>query len=328
MTPLHRNEQAWIEHIRALWGRSRADVGPGDDACVLAPRRRAVSTDILLEGVDFELDWAPPAAVGYKALASNLSDLAAMGAKPEGLLLTLGWPETLEDAYVEGLLEGMRGLALQEGVDLLGGDLTRAPRLLVAVTIFGLQEHPPMLRSGGEPGDLLCVSGTLGGPAAALERFQSGHRLSAFGAAGPSGHEGQRVLDRFFRPPSQTAMGLFLAERGLATCCMDVSDGLARDLRRLCESSRCGAEVEEAAIPMDLALAGEPRDAAIATALRGGEEQILLFAVDPGRANELEGAPGFVHSLGHLQGEGGLWIIREGGCREALAEPGYDHFLA
>jgi thiamine-monophosphate kinase len=288
--------------------------------------RFAATTDALVEGVDFERAWAPPQAVGYKAMAANLSDLAAMGARPRHLLLTLGWPNTLEDTFVEGVLKGLQALCEAEGVGLCGGDLTRAPVFFLSLTLLGEQRHAPLLRSGGRPGDLLCVSGDLGGPAAALERFRAGERLGEFAAAAPPCEGSSRVLDRFYRPPSQTALGEFLAQRGLATCCMDLSDGLARDLGRLCEASRCGAELDAANLPLDGALLGLSPDRALDLALKGGEEQILLFAVEPARAVELDEAPGPVHRIGRLVPGGVLDLLVTGGGREALAFQGFDHF--
>jgi len=326
VNPARRDERAWIQHLKALFGEPAAEIGPGDDACVLSMGRFAVTTDALVEGVDFELAWAPPQAVGYKAMAANLSDLAAMGARPRHLLLTLGWPPALDDSFVEGVLQGVQALCEMEGVGLCGGDLTRAPVLLLSLTLLGEQRHPPLLRSGGRPGDLLCVAGELGGAAAALELFKAGERLLEFVPAAPPGEARSRVLDRFYRPPRQTALGEFLARRALATCCMDLSDGLVQDLGRLCAASGCGAEVEAACLPMDGALVGLPWEKALDFALRGGEDQILLFAIPPERAQELDEAPSPVHRIGRLVSGGALDLLVSGGGREALALQGFDHF--
>jgi thiamine-monophosphate kinase len=324
--PAHRDESAWVDHIRALFGASAAEVGIGDDACVLPAGRYAVTTDTLVEGADFELAWAPPEAVGHKALAANLSDLAAMGAEPRYLLLTLGWPEEVGDGVVEALLRGVRDLCASEGVGLCGGDLTRAPRLMISMTLLGEQRRGPLLRTGGRPGDFLYVSGSLGGPAAALGRFEAGESLTRFHPSAPPAEEGQRVLDRFFRPPGQVALGRYLAESGAASCCMDLSDGLSRDLGRLCEASGCGAEVEEARMPLDPALAGLVERDRLRVALRGGEEQILLFAVPPEKAPLLDRAPAPLFQLGRLRSGTGIEVLRVGGEREALALEGFDHF--
>jgi thiamine-monophosphate kinase len=276
--------------------------------------------------VDFEIAWAPPQAIGYKAMAANLSDLAAMGALPKHLLLTAGWPASMEDSFVHGVLEGIQALCEAEGVGLCGGDLTRAPGLFLSLTLLGEQRHRPLLRSGGHPGDLLYVSGDLGGPAAALERFRFGERLPTFDLASPPAEEGQLALDRFFRPPSQTALGAFLAENEVASCCMDLSDGLIRDLGRLCEASGCGAEIAAEDLPLAHALRDLPHEKALDIALKGGEEQILLFAVAPGRVKSLDDAPGPVHRVGRLLPGGALDLLSAGGGHEALALQGFDHF--
>jgi len=159
-----------------------------------------------------------------------------------------------------------------------------------------------------------------------LKLTVAGERLLEFVPAPPPGEARSRVLDRFYRPPRQAALGEFLARRALATCCMDLSDGLVRDLDRLCKASGCGAEVEAACLPMDGALVGLPWEKALDFALRGGEDQILLFAIPPERAQELDEAPSPVHRIGRLVSGGALDLLVSGGGREALALQGFDHF--
>jgi thiamine-monophosphate kinase len=328
VNPTARDESAWIRRIRTLWGASGAEVDLGDDACVLPAGRHALTTDALVEHVDFERHWAPPQALGHKALAVNLSDLASMGAEPRYFLLTMGWPKGFDEAFVEGVLEGMCLLSKAEGVALCGGDLTKSPGgLLISVTAVGLQEDQPLLRSGGHPDDILFISGALGGPAEALRRFQSGQRLSAFDPATSPVDPEQRTLDRFFRPPSQTRLGLFLARRRLATACIDISDGLARDLARLCEASGCGAVVEAENLPVEPSSAGSVTLDQTRAALLGGEEQILLFAAPPERAEELREVPIRVHRIGHLTKAQERILVDPDGRREAIPEEGFDHFL-
>ncbi|OYW06844.1 MAG: hypothetical protein B7X11_00795 [Acidobacteria bacterium 37-65-4] len=187
MTSPLRDEAGWIRLLSATWHRKDAEVGLGDDGCVIPPARYTLSTDVLVEGVDFRRDWAPPEALGYKAMAANLSDLAAMGAIPRFFLMTLGFPRGYPEAFVEGVLRGLHALSDRRGVELCGGDLTRAPGgLFVSLTVIGEQRRRPLLRSGGRPGDVLYVSGSLGGPAEALRRFEAGARLEAFDPlAGP-----------------------------------------------------------------------------------------------------------------------------------------------
>ena len=329
MTLPRKDEATWLRLLGELFGPSGAPVDRGDDGCVLAPGRWCLSTDALLEHVDFELDWAPPEAVGHKALAANLSDLAAMGADPRYFLLTLGWPEDLPDEAVEGVLRGMAALARGESLGLCGGDLTRSPGgLLISLTVIGAQEEPALRRSGGAPGDLLFVSGPLGAPKGALNAMRAGARLGGFPPGGGVRSGPSALLDRFFRPPSQRSLGLFLARSGCASCCMDISDGLSRDLGRLCEASGCGAAVEAARVPVDPLLSELPREAALGLALEGGEEQVLLFGVPPGMAAALESAPAPAHRIGTLVEERTLTLVGPDGQVRPLSSHGFDHFVA
>jgi thiamine-monophosphate kinase len=212
-------------------------VGIGDDACVL-DGGLVVSTDMLVAGVDFDLDRQPPAAVGHRAAGASLSDMAAMGAEPLCLLAAIGLPDGFTDA--PGLVAGMA----EHGVPVVGGDLSRAPALVLAVTALGRAQRP-VLRSGGRPGDLLVVTGTLGGQAA------SGYTA--------------RVAPRL-------AEGRALA--AVATAMIDVSDGVATDARRLAAASGTGAVVELARLP-------RAEGASIEQAAAGGEDFELLAAVPP-----------------------------------------------
>jgi thiamine-monophosphate kinase len=324
-----RDETSWIRFLADLWGPSGAEVGVGDDCAVLPPDRYALSTDVLAEGVDFHRGWAPPEALGHKALAANLSDLAACGASPRFLFLTLGIPRDLEDAWVEGLARGMRDLAAREGLGLAGGDLSAsASGLFLSLTVLGSQESAPLLRSGGRPGDLLFVGGPLGGARAGLGLFLGGRSLVEFSQKN-QGRDEDGLMHRFFSPPTQTALGRFLASEGLATCAMDISDGLAADLRKLGASSNCGAEVDLLTLPLepglqDLAPAGET---AHRCALRGGEDQVLLFAAAPAAARRMMETPCPVFPVGRLTPpEEGFTLLLSDGKRVELELGGYDHF--
>lgn len=329
MTSTKRDEAAWTALIARLWGGSQAEVGPGDDGCVLPPARYTLTTDTLAEGVDFERHWGPPQALGYKAMAANLSDLAAMGAKPRFCLMTLAIPDDLPPSYVEGVLEGMRALGASSGVGLAGGDLSSSRSgLVISLTLIGTQTSAPLLRSGGHPGDVLCISGALGGPAAAVRRFKAGEVLADFDAAVPPGAGGQPLLDRFYRPPDQVPLGLGLASAGLASCCLDVSDGFMRDLARLCEASGCGAEIDAATLPVDPLVRTSGDERALYDALKGGEEQVLLFAVPPARARDVEASYPWVRSVGRLVEGDKRVLILPGDRREELSAEGFDHFVA
>jgi len=326
VTGPRRGEADWIRHIQRTWGPSGAEVDLGDDACVLPPARYAVTTDALVEGVDFERRWAPPEALGHKALAANLSDLAAVGAMPRFLLLTLGIPDGLEDGYVEGLLDGMRNLARREGVGLCGGDLSGSPGgLVLSLTLIGLAGDRPLTRAGGRPGDALYLSGSVGGARAALRAFQQGAVLDRFEEAPPKDPV-QGLLDRFYRPPAQTLLGLSLARPGGATCCIDVSDGLALDLHRLCGASGCGAVVEAERIPVD-PRAGEWSEESAREAVLGGEDQVLLFAAGGEPDPEWVGAAGPPFRIGRLVEGEALELRWPGGRSEPLLPRGFDHFV-
>jgi len=317
-----RDERAWLSHIRGLWGRAGLAPGHGDDVALLPSAPYAVTTDFLAESRDFERGWAPWEAVGYKALAVNLSDLSASGARPAFFFLTLAWAEDLPDRAVERLLEGMHALSRREGCLLAGGDLSGCRSgLCISITAVGFQEEPPLLRSGGKPGDLLFVSGHLGGPRAALSAFRAGARLRRFDLRRAAEEPAVDLLDRFFRPPSQTALGQFLARSGACTACMDLSDGLAADLPRLCEASGCGAVVDAASLPLQPGMGRDACDVALA----GGEEQVLLFAVRPEAAARLGEAPAVLFPVGTLTAERGVRVRRDGRT-SPLRTKGFDHF--
>lgn len=319
-----RDETGWIRFIRQVWEPSGAELDLGDDAAVLPSHRYAITTDALLEGVDFERAWGPPQAVGHKALAANLSDLAAVGARPRFCLLTLALPGDIEDRWVEGLLRGMHRLALHEGVGLCGGDLSRSRSgVVVSLTVLGLLEGPPLTRAGGRPGDLLFVSGPLGAARAALKAFREGASLRSFGHHPPRTPR-LALLDRFFRPPSQTEVGLWLSREKLASAALDLSDGFARDLHRLLEASRCGAEVEARALPVD-PLAGSGEEA-LREAILGGEDQVLLFTVPERKAGKVARLLPGAAAVGRLRKKPGCDLLWPGGTREPLSLSGFDHF--
>lgn len=319
---MKRDEASWLGLISELWGPSGLAPGHGDDAVVLPEGHYAASTDFLAEGVDFETDWGPPEALGHKALAANLSDIASSGAKPAWFFLTLALPETLSDRYVERILGGMRGLSIREEIRLAGGDLSRSRSGLgISITVLGVQEGRPMRRDGGRPGDSLYVSGPLGGPRVALARFSGGARLQSFDLEMPP-RGAPKVLDRFFRPPSQAELGLFLSRETTAGACMDISDGLGRDLERLCHASGCGAEMEAAALPLEKWEGGE---AGLEDAIEGGEEQVLLFSVPQSQRPILARSPVPLFEIGRLVSGHGATLIQEG-RRAAVSGVGFDHF--
>jgi thiamine-monophosphate kinase len=263
----------------------RLRVGAGDDAAVTVPGgATATSVDAVVEGVHFRRDQATLAQIGHKALATALSDLAAMGAEPGEAYVVLGAPPDLDEDGCLELLDGMAALAEATGTSLAGGDLTRAAQLFLSITVVGHADSPERLvtRSGARPGDVLVVTGELGGAAAALPLLQDPTLESR--ASG-------LLLARQLEPQPRLAAGLALAKAG-ATAMIDLSDGLGGDSRHLAESSGVGIGIEAAALP----LAEGVREVAAATgreplelAVGGGEDYELLASIPAGRVDQARG---------------------------------------
>lgn len=279
-----------IEMIRRRSGIERDDVrlGIGDDAAVVAVpegRELAIAIDTLVEGVHFPIGTAP-FDIGWKALAVNLSDLAAMGATPAWALLALTLPAA-DSHYVESMIDGFVQLAAPHRLALVGGDTTRGP-LTITVAVHGFV--PPgraLKRSGARVGDVVMVTGTLGDAAAGLQCLdRHGTRADALLGASPGTRE--HLVERLNRPTPRLAVGTAL--RDIATACIDVSDGLLADLAHICRASGVGAEIDAPMLPRSsalLTLFGE--EAALDFALGGGDDYELCFTVPPERASEVAG---------------------------------------
>jgi thiamine-monophosphate kinase len=261
-----------IDRIRERTAQSRDDVrlGIGDDAALLAMpagQELAVAIDTLIEGVHFPVGTAA-ADIGWKALAVNLSDLAAMGATPAWALLALSLPSANAD-FIDGFATGFAQLAQSYRLALVGGDTTRGA-LTISVAVHGFV--PPgkaLVRAGAQVGDAVLVTGTLGDAAGGLRIVQQGGHQDAQAAD---------LVERLNRPAPRVAAGLAL--RGCAHACIDVSDGLLADLGHICASSKVGAEIEAALLPRSSALLDLFSDAdATAFALTGGDDYELCFTV-------------------------------------------------
>ena len=302
----------------------RAVLGVGDDCALLAPRpghELAVSTDMLVEGRHF-LSTVPPRHLGHKALAVNLSDLAACGARPLAFTLALSMPRA-EEAFLAGLARGMQALAQRAGIALVGGDTTAGP-LTLTVTVFGeVAPGAALLRSGARAGDTLWVSGTLGDARLALEAFRGTLRLEsgAFEAA-------RRAMEQ---PEPRVALGLAL--RGVATSAIDVSDGLLGDLGHILERSRVGAQLRLDALPRSAHLAAQPQSVQRSCLLAGGDDYELLFtapaSAEPAvqEAAARAGVP--VTAVGTVLPDAGLRVLDAQGREIALdCLAGFDHFAA
>lgn len=249
----------------------RARLGIGDDCALLADcppgECLAISTDLLVSGRHF-FDDVDPASLGWKALAVNLSDLAAMGAQPVGFTLALALPAA-DESWLTGFSAGLLDLAARHECELLGGDTTRGP-LTIGITIFGsVAPSLALRRDRGRPGDDLWVSGPLGAAAFAVRERLAGRGL-------PAGHPARLRLER---PEPRVALGRALL--GHAHAAIDLSDGLLGDLAHVCARSGTGARIDWPAVPVSAALAGATERDRMALALAGGDDYELLFAAPP-----------------------------------------------
>ena len=248
-------EDGFIERLRQRVPEPGAQValGIGDDAAALSPpagEHVLVSTDVLVEGIHFTHRTLPPCFVGRKAVAVNVSDIAAMGGHPVGLLASLSVSADVEVEELFELFDGLIGRTGELKVDLIGGNLSASPGpMVVSVTIFGTSRGGKMLkRVGARPGDAICVSGKLGAAAEGLDLLEEGMALSASGALLVPGRlrEGpiplaEMCLRAHMDPEPRVELGRFLLESGAASACIDLSDDLKRDLNRLCRQSGVGA---------------------------------------------------------------------------------------
>jgi thiamine-monophosphate kinase len=315
-------EFAAIEAFVREFPRLPPPFGPGDDAAVWPGRKGTLclTTDAVVEGVHFRRKDGPLEDVGHKALAVNLSDLAAMGARPRWFLCALAAPG-LSRAEARALGRGMAALAHRTRTQLLGGNVTRAKELSLTLTAAGTFPLRPLLRSGGRPGDVLYVSGTLGG--------------ARLGLSSLSGRLQKRFLSaerRQRRPEPRVALGLLAAR--YASCAMDVSDGFLKDCGALLAASRVGADVEVARLPVDPEVVRAfPRPLkALGTALVGGEDYELLLGVPAKRAVAFERACARAHhtvqAVGRLVGRRGLRLLDREGRVLPFPSSGFDHFAS
>ena len=306
-------------------------IGIGDDAAVIEPARGeldVLTTDSLIEGVHFRRDWTALDAVGYKALAVNVSDLAAMGAAPRAALLSLALPPDLALDAFDALLDGFLRLATQMNVPLAGGNLSQSPGpLVVDVTLLGSARRRRVLtRSAARPGDELYVTGSLGAAATGLAIRRNAQIDATVNA------EFAACVARYERPEPRLRWGLTVARNRAASACVDLSDGLADAVTQIAEASGVGAVVVAAELPIH---AGTTQWAtltggqAVPLAMSGGEDYELLFAVPKKRrsrflaiARALKDVP--VTRVGRVTAEPGLWLERDGQI-EPLGR-GFVHF--
>jgi thiamine-monophosphate kinase len=285
-------------------------VGIGDDAAIVEPERNRVevlTVDALVEGVHFDRAFVPADAIGYRGLAVNLSDLAAMGASPRAALLSLALPGGLPIGDFDAMIHGFTRLATEHRLHLAGGNITRSPGpLMIDVTAIGtVKRRQALTRSGARPGDDLYVSGTIGAAAAGLGTLMDHVKRSltedndtpaqvdarwvqTFMASAPS--PVKSCLERYLYPEPRVRLGVFLSRNRAATACVDLSDGLSDAVRRLAEASGVGAAIDGDAVPVHPGArswsSGSGRDA-VTEAMTAGDDYELLVTARPRTGRQL-----------------------------------------
>ena len=291
-------------------------LGVGDDAAVLAvdaDSHLVVTTDSLISGVHFFPD-ADPADIGYKALAVNLSDMAAMAATPRWITLALTLSEAeMTHAWLDGFARGLAQLARNYNVSLVGGDLCKGP-LAVTIQVIGVcPKGGEIRRDGAKAGDLIYLSGPLGSAALALAILKSGRSPQP------------DCYKRLLRPTPRLELGVSL--RGIASAMIDVSDGLLADLGHLLDAGRAGAVINLDSIPVDAYLDNKCEPAEKwRYVLSGGDDYELCFTVPPAKQQELERIGHPVYRIGAITPEQGLYCIRNDGSEHIPEGAGYSHF--
>ncbi|MGB9031131.1 MAG: thiamine-phosphate kinase [Acidobacteriaceae bacterium] len=329
-------ELALIETIRrqaaqAEFGSHAVRLGIGDDCSVLRPSRGyeiCVTTDFTLEGRHFRRAWHPPESVGHRCLARGLSDLAAMGAEPLAVFLSLAVPARLPTAWLERFMGGFLALARRYRVPLAGGDTAESPAIargrdgVIAADIVAVGQVPrnqALLRSGAQAGDGIYVTGALGGAAAELLALEKSPRKFAKLTRAAPGHP-------HCYPDPRIAAGRRL--RKLAHAMIDISDGLSTDLTHLCKASRVAATIDEAALPIH-PLAAETGDP-LGPALNGGEDYELLFTAPPSVRIPRRIAGVSVQRIGTMHrtrsGEPLIVLKKPDGQRVSIKPDGWEHF--
>ncbi|GAC1501571.1 MAG: thiamine-phosphate kinase [Vulcanimicrobiaceae bacterium] len=298
----------------------------GDDAAAWKPSRSHVSvitTDALVEGVHFRREQLAPDAIGHRAMASNLSDIAAMGARPVLATVALGLPPGTETQDLLEMYRGLNALARASGTTVVGGDITRAPALTLSITVVG-EVRPTRLRarSGGRPGDVLAVTGPLGASRAGLDAFDHAGVLTASLA--------NEALQKYARPSPRLREGHWLGASRSVHAMMDLSDGIARDVPRLANASACAAQIDALPIARSaLDMAAATGNDSLTYVCEAGEDFELLVAIAPRAFGHLEMAyrrrfGSILHRIGVLESGQGVRLQRDGAL-VPLEAAGWDH---
>lgn len=309
-------------------------IGIGDDCAVIRrPGKNAwlITTDCLVEDVHFRAGFLTLEELGAKAVAVNVSDIAAMGGLPRFALVTIALPASTPVADVEALYRGIRRSSELYNISVIGGDTTRAPQMLLSIVLIGEQdEDRVMARSGASPGEAVCVTGTLGDAAFGLILMEEGVRDEGASA------DIQWLLHRHVAPRPRVLIGRRIAEAGLASAMIDVSDGLATDIKHLCTASGVGARIDLALLPCSSPLkelASTRGLDPLQVALTGGEDYELLFTVPAEKLEALEhearsSGPRISRIGTTTDATEGVVLVEPDGLARPLSEKGFNHFRA
>ncbi|MBK8464372.1 MAG: thiamine-phosphate kinase [Chloracidobacterium sp.] len=319
----HRvNEFQFLDNLKSKYSLDRI----GDDCAVLpkdANTDLLLTADMLVEDIDFHLKWTKPEFLGHKALAVSLSDIAAMGGQPKWAMLSLGIPEKLWNTnFVDDFYAGWFALANEFDVELVGGDVSRVPDKLVIDSIVGgeVAKGKAVLRSGAKPGDVIYVTGSVGGAAGGLRLLELGDEKQLSGQIS-TGH----LTIKQTKPTPQLTIANLLQQLDITTSMIDLSDGLSSDLFHICQQSGVGATIYTERLPIN---AGLPDHFGTAEshemALHGGEDFELLFTVGQNNISALESIN--VTCIGEITATGGVIELNRDGKLSILEPKGYSHF--
>jgi thiamine-monophosphate kinase len=302
-------------------GDERLLIGIGDDAAAWQGDEsiQLASVDSFIQGVHFTPETTPWPDVGGKALAVNISDIAAMGGIPRYALVSLALPNDSQVEDVAALYNGMLKVAKQYGVTIVGGDISRAPLVAVTITILGSSPTKKILtRSSAKAGDIVAVTGHLGAAAAGMALLKKERHLDEEAES--------RLKDAFLHPTPRLAEGLLLVEQGVNTA-IDISDGLVADLGQICKASGVGARIEVERVPIEPVLKTAFGEGALELALSGGEDYELLFTASSEIIERVKKAASVpVTAIGEITAGKGVTLIGKQGKPFALKKAGWEHF--
>ena len=313
-------EFEFINHLKESYSLHKI----GDD-CAVLPKNSThdmlITSDLLVEDIDFRLAWATPENIGHKALAVSLSDVAAMGGKPVYSMLSIGIPENVwKTNFVDEFYEGYFKLAKIFGVELIGGDVSKTPdKIVIDSTVFGeIEKGKAVFRSGAQVGDLIFVTGSLGGAAAGLRILEKGIDQAAAESWQKS------LIARQVSPVPQVFSGIEIGK--IATSMIDISDGLSSDLRHICKAGQVGAKIFAEKIPPDKSIFAltEISSEIFDYALNGGEDFELLFTASPQK-----NFPDFfrtVSCIGEVSASAEIIEFIDGDEVRVLLPEGFTHF--